>query len=114
MMEQGRGDYGSNKTGGWLKDIFKKKEGSEDDVATGSTAADEGVERQWVVQDNLMTLPDIGEEDEKVELEEDNPKTNGSFVGNHFLCYYDHKLKKNPFKTTTWLESHRITHRFDL
>ena len=81
MMEQGRGDYGSNKTGGWLKDIFKKKEGSEDDVATGSTAADEGVERQRVVQDNLMTLPDIGEEDEKEELAEDNHKTNGSNVG---------------------------------
>jgi hypothetical protein len=81
MMEQGRGDYGSNKTGGWFKDIFKKKEGREDDVATGGTAEDEGVERQRVVQDNLMTLADIGEEDEKEKLEEEEPKTNGSFVG---------------------------------
>ena len=80
MMEQGRGDYGSNKTGGWLKDIFKKKEGREDDAATGRTGTDEGEESRLVVPEKLMQLAAIGEEDEKEETKEQEKEANGAVV----------------------------------
>ena len=80
MMEQGREDYGSNKTGGWLKDIFKKKEGREDVAETGRTGTDEGEESRLVVPEKLKQLAAIGEEDEKEETKEQEEKANGSVV----------------------------------
>jgi hypothetical protein len=75
-MEEGRRDYGSNKSNKWFKDLFSKKD--KEGVGIVADEEDREVEEKQDAAEKLMALTAIKEEDEADEGKKKEPLMNGN------------------------------------